>query len=60
MRIHISGFGMIGAILAAVMSWIVNHSILWCILHFFCSWIYVVYWIFAKSSFYSWLVSIVR
>jgi len=36
MRVNIEGFGIIGCILSVVMSWIVNHSIVWAILHFFC------------------------
>lgn len=38
----IGGSGVtLGSILAVVLSWTVNHSILWCIVHFFCSWLYV-------------------
>lgn len=37
----------IGMILAIVLSWTTNHSILLCILHAFLSWIYVIYWAFA-------------
>ena len=39
----------LGSILAVILSWTTNHSILWCILHFFGSWIYVIYW-FLKYS----------
>jgi hypothetical protein len=39
-----------GQVLAIILSWTVNKSILWCILHFFCSWIYVLYWVFAYSK----------
>jgi len=52
--------GAIGGILAVVMSWMVNHSILWCIIHFFCGWLYVIYWILAKTAIYDWLLSTVR
>jgi hypothetical protein len=39
-------FGSIGAVLAALLSWSVNHSILWALVHAFLSWFYVVYhWI---------------
>jgi hypothetical protein len=34
----------LGGLLAVILSWSVNHSILWCILHFFCSWFYVIYY----------------
>ena len=35
-----------GAVLAIVISWSYNHSVLWAIAHGFLSWIYVVYHIF--------------
>ena len=35
--------GSIGAVLAALLSWKVNHSILWALIHAFLSWFYVVY-----------------
>jgi hypothetical protein len=38
------GIGL-GAVIAAILSWTVNHSILWCILHAFCGWIYVIYYV---------------
>ncbi len=40
----------LGSLLAVVLSWTVNHSVLWCILHFFCSWFYVIYWLIEYSS----------
>ena len=36
-------FGSIGAVLAALLSWNVNHSILWALIHAFFSWFYVIY-----------------
>jgi hypothetical protein len=36
-------FGSIGAVLAALLSWKVNHSILWALIHAFFSWFYVIY-----------------
>ena len=39
-----SGIG-IGAVIAIILSWTVNHSILWCILHGMCGWLYVIYWV---------------
>jgi len=35
--------GSIGAVLAALLSWKVNHSILWALIHAFFSWFYVIY-----------------
>jgi len=44
-----SGGGItIGSILAVVLSWTSNHSIIWAIIHFFCSWLYVIYWLIFK------------
>jgi len=40
----------LGALLAVVLSWSVNHSVVWCILHFFCSWFYVIYWLIEYSD----------
>lgn len=33
-----------GAVLAMVISWSVNHSIGWALLHSICSWFYVLYY----------------
>ena len=41
---HVVGGGLsLGSILAVVMSWTVNHSILLCIVHAWMSWAYVIY-----------------
>lgn len=37
----------IGAIIAVILSWTVNHSFLWAIVHAMCGWLYVIYWLFA-------------
>ena len=37
------GFWGFGSMLAITLSWSVNHSILWMILHGIISWIYVIY-----------------
>ena len=50
--------GLIGCILAVVLSWIANKSVLWCILHFFFSWLYCIYWALTKTGVYGWLQSI--
>lgn len=40
-------FSLIGVVLAVVMSWQYNHSVLWAILHGCFGWLYVFYaWIF--------------
>jgi uncharacterized membrane protein len=42
-RIHNHGIG-IGSAIAVVLSWHINHSIWWAILHGILSWLYVIYW----------------
>ena len=36
-------FGSIGAVIAALLSWQVNNSLLWALVHAFLSWFYVIY-----------------
>jgi len=48
----------IGAVLAVVLSWIANHSVGWAILHFFCGWLYVIYWALCKTELYNWISSL--
>ncbi len=50
----------IGGIVAIVLSWVVNHSVFWAILHFFCGWFYVIYWVLTKTEIYEWLQSLVK
>ncbi len=33
-----------GGTLAMILSWSVNHSVLWCLVHSLCSWVYVIYY----------------
>ncbi len=40
----------LGSLLAVILSWTVNHSVLWCIVHFFCTWVYVIYWCLVYAS----------
>lgn len=42
-----SGIG-IGAVIAIILSWTSNHSILWAIIHGFFSWFYVIYYVLFK------------
>lgn len=42
-----SGVGL-GGVIAGILSWSVNHSIGWLILHIFCSWFYVIYYAFFR------------
>lgn len=48
-RVASSGIGY-GCVLATVISWSVNHSVLWAILHGICSWFYVFYWLIWGTS----------
>jgi hypothetical protein len=41
--IKIDGITM-GSALAMILSWSINHSILWAIFHGIFSWFYVIYW----------------
>lgn len=38
----------IGGVIAGICSWTANHSILWCIFHVLCSWLYVIYYVLFK------------
>jgi len=38
-----------GSALAMILSYSVNHSIIWAIVHGFCSWFYVLYFAFFKD-----------
>ncbi len=38
-----SGVG-VGAVMAAVLSWSVSHSLGYMFVHTICGWIYVIYW----------------
>lgn len=51
MRIGFAGFGFsLGTILAVVISFTHNHSILWAIIHGFLSWFYVIYFVLFQSG----------
>lgn len=39
-----TGLG-IGNVVAAVLSWTVNHSVLWAIIHCFFGWFYIIYYL---------------
>ena len=40
----------LGSVLAVGLSYHINHSIGWAILHFFCGWCYNVYWLFEYTN----------
>lgn len=39
----------LGSILAVILSWGLNHSVLWAIVHFFCGWLYVFYYLIVHA-----------
>ena len=45
----------IGSVLAAILSYHVNASIAWAILHFICGWFYVLYYLFVHVDLFAWL-----
>jgi hypothetical protein len=42
-----SGIG-VGTIIAIILSWDRNKSILWCLLHGFFGWLYIIYYLITK------------
>jgi len=38
-----SGIGL-GTLIAVLLSWSLNRSVLWCIIHGILGWIYIIYW----------------
>lgn len=43
-RYYASGLGL-GSILALIISWSVNHSVFWAIIHAFFGWFYIIYYL---------------
>lgn len=44
-----SGTGIgVGSLLAVLLSWTVNHSVVWAIIHGILNWFYVAYWVLFK------------
>ena len=41
------GIGL-GTVIAVVLSWSANHSVLWAVLHGFLGWLYVVYYVVTR------------
>ena len=37
--------GGIGTIIAILLSWSMNHSIFWCVIHGILGWIYIIYYL---------------
>ncbi|HEX8298251.1 MAG TPA: hypothetical protein VF594_03750 [Rubricoccaceae bacterium] len=48
-RSNAAGGGIgLGTVVAAVLSWSANHSILWLIIHGFLGWFYVIYYFLTR------------
>ena len=45
-----AGMFSLGIALSVVLSYSINHSILWAIFHGWCSWVYVIYFTQLKES----------
>lgn len=43
----------LGSILAVIVSYSTNHSILWAIFHGWLSWLYLLYYVFINDTFYT-------
>lgn len=44
-----------GGIIAAALSFALNKSIFWAILHYLCGYVYVLYWLFKYTRFAEWV-----
>lgn len=51
MRGAVGGGIGLGSVIAVVISWSVNHSILWAIIHGFFGWLYVIYYFITRVLF---------
>lgn len=54
-NITISWFSSLCTMVAILMSWSVNHSVWWAILHSIVSFIYVPYWLVKYTSLVDWI-----
>lgn len=43
-------------VVSMALSYAINQSILWCIVHFFFGWFYVLYWLFTYTEFQEWIL----
>lgn len=46
-----------GSIVAIALSYAINKSIFFALLHMFCGWIYVLYWLFTYTDINAWINS---
>lgn len=45
----------VGALVAVVMSYAINQSFWWALLHAFCGWMYVLYWLLTYTKVLEWI-----
>jgi len=55
-KTRVVGSAMPGCWLAVFLSYVINQSLWWCFLHFFCGWIYVIYWLFSYTEIRDWMM----
>lgn len=53
----IGGNAIPGCVVAMALSYAINKSILWGVLHMFLGWGYVLYWLFTYTNFDAWVNS---
>jgi hypothetical protein len=46
-----------GSVVAVMMSYAINKSLLWAIFHCICGWMYVCYWLFTYTDISNWINS---
>lgn len=51
-------FVSLGCVAAAVLSFVVNKSFWWCVLHMLLGWLYIIYWICSYSNIPEWIFNI--
>ena len=47
-RAGAGGIGL-GSVIAVVISWSANHSVLWAVIHGFLGWMYVIYYLVTRT-----------
>ncbi len=53
----IGGNAIPGCVVAVALSYAINKSIFFAILHMFCGWVYVLYWLFTYTDITNWINS---
>lgn len=45
----------VGGIVAVILSYAINESFWWALLHAFCGWFYVMYWLLSYTDILEWI-----